>query len=345
MTTQLGVLGATSHLGQRFVQLLADHEQFQVALLSTAQPAEATGDCYADVVDWRLSAPLPESVGDREPVAPTPAAVPTDLDLYCSALPTPVARQVEPVLAESGAAVCSTATNERFAADVPLIVPEINAAHVDLLEVQRDDRSWDGALVKSPAAPTTTVAVPLSVLDAYGLAAVQVATLQGGPERRRDQRLAMSMLNNVSPDVPGAESRLTSETPKVLGTFDGAEIQRPDLEITPSSNRVPMQEGTLANVWATLDADPDPVAIEAAFRDAPTVGLPSAPADLFAVFPQSNRPQPRPDAIRNPQQLAVGPVAATHTGIQFDCLCHSGVRGGAGGSVLNAELLVKRGYV
>jgi aspartate-semialdehyde dehydrogenase len=156
----------------------------------------------------------------------------------------------------------------------------------------------------------------------------------------------MEIIDNVLPHIGGEEEKMETETCKLLGEFDGAAVSWHGAEVSASCNRVPTLDGHLENVWAETAESADPVAAEQAFRAMPTVDLPSSPEQLIHVHEDPNRPQPRLDRDADGgQAISVGPVQATASGIQFDCLAHNTIRGAAGASVLNGELLLERGYV
>ncbi len=346
MGTTVGVLGATEPVGRRLVELLAAHPTFEVTTVTAGTSQDHTGIQYQNAVTWSYPTPLPDRIASLEVLKPDPLVVPSDIDLFVSALPAATATVVELALAERGQVVCSTAASDRLATDVPLVVPEINPAHLALLEVQRDDRRWDGGLIKTPCAPATVVSLPLAALSEYGLEQTTVSTLQCLDSSRESETSAMDTLNNIIPKIAGEASRIETETRKVLGTLEGSEIHTHDVQISASCNRVPIEEGILVNLWVTTDADVPSVAVESALRDYSAVNLPSAQGKPLEVFFSSERPQPRLDtAIRDGQAVAVGPVEATVNGFKFDCLTHSTIRGAAGTCLLNAELAIDRGYL
>ncbi len=344
MTVRVGILGATGAVGQRFIQLLADHDQFEVAALTAS--SDSAGKPYSEAAKWRASGPIPSSVADITVTETTPEAVSSEVPLLFSALPSGVAERVEPGFVEAGYIVSSNASNDRLAEDIPLVIPEVNAEHLDLLEVQRDERGWDGALVKNPNCSTITMVPPLAALDAFGLSAIRVATLQAVSGAGYAGVTSMEIIDNVLPHIGGEENKMETETRKLLGEFDGATIDWHDVSIAASCNRVATLDGHLENVWVETEDDLTPARAEQALEAAPTVDLPSAPDELIRVFDDPNRPQPRLDRnIEGGQAVAVGPVQETPWGIQFDCLAHNTIRGAAGASLLNGELLVERGYL
>ena len=344
MSVRVGILGATGAVGQRFVQLLDDHPTFEVAAL-TASP-DSAGRPYRKAAKWRIDAPIPDDVADITVRETAPEAVPDDVDLLFSALPSGVAGKVEPALCEAGYVVSSNSSNERMAEDVPLTIPEVNADHLGLLELQREERGWDGALVKNPNCSTITMTPTLAALEEFGLSRVHVATLQAVSGAGYSGVTSMEILDNVLPYIGGEEEKMETESRKLLGTFDGAELSHHPVDVSASCNRVASLDGHLENVFAELDDEPSTDEVAAAMRAFPGVDLPSAPERLIHVFDDPTRPQPRLDRMRGGgMQVSAGGLRESSGGVQYNVLAHNTIRGAAGASVLNGELLVEDGWV
>jgi len=344
MSLRVGVLGATGAVGQRLIQLLDGHETFELAALTAS--ADSAGHPYSEAAKWRIDAPIPDDVADMEVRATDPAAIPDDVDLLFSSLPSSVGETVEPDFAEAGYVLSSNSSNGRLDDDVPLVIPEINADHLDLIDAQRDRRGWDGALVKNPNCSTITMVPTLAVLDQFGLERVRVSTLQAVSGAGYDGVTSMEIIDNVLPHIGGEEEKMETESRKLLGDLDGDEVAWHGADVSANCNRVGTLDGHLENVWADLADDPSADDVEAAFREVPGVDLPSAPEHLIRVFEDPNRPQPRLDRnIEGGQAIAVGPVQETTGGVLFDVLAHNTIRGAAGASLLNGELLSERGLL
>jgi aspartate-semialdehyde dehydrogenase len=344
MSVRVAVLGATGAVGQRLVQLLAPHPDFEIACLAASE--ESAGKPYREAAKWGIDAPIPDAVAERTVVEGTPATTPDDVELVFSSMPSGIAESVEPAFAEAGYVVSSNSSNARLDDDVPLVIPEVNADHMGLIEVQRQARGWDGALVKNPNCSTIAMVPPLAALDRFGLERVRVATLQAVSGAGYSGVTSMEILDNVLPHIGGEEGKMESESRKLLGSFDGAELFDHAVDVAASCNRVPTIDGHLENVWADLEEDPSPDAVGAAMAELPGIDLPSAPERVIRVHEDPERPQPRLDrSADGGMSVAVGPVQSTETGVQFDCLVHNTIRGAAGASVLNGELLVEEGYV
>jgi aspartate-semialdehyde dehydrogenase len=344
MTVRVGVLGGTGAVGQRCIQLLDGHPEFELAAVTASE--DSAGRSYSEAAKWRVDSPIPSAAADLTVRATDPGEVPDDVDLLFSSLPSGVAAEVEPDFAEAGYVLSSNSSNDRMADDVPLVVPEINPGHLDLLEVQRDERGWDGAVVKNPNCSTITMVPTLAALDRFGLERVHVSTLQAVSGAGYSGVSSMEIIDNVIPHIGGEEDKMETESRKLLGTFDGAELAHHEAEVSASCNRVPTIDGHLENVWAELDADPSAADIEEAFREVESLDLPSSPDQLIEVFDDPSRPQPRLDrTLGGGMAVAAGGVQTTPAGVQYNCLAHNTIRGAAGAAVLNGELLQSEGWI
>ena len=344
MSVRVGILGATGAVGQRFIQLLDGHETFEIAALTASE--DSAGESYRDAAKWRVNTPIPDDVAEMTVGATTPDAVPEDVDLLFSSLPSSVAAEVEPEFLEAGYVVSSNSSNDRMAPDVPLTIPEVNSGHLELIEVQRDERGWDGALIKNPNCSTITMVPTLAALDQFGLERVSVSTLQAVSGAGYSGVTSMEIIDNAIPHIGGEEEKMESESRKLLGDFDGAEVTLHDADVTASCNRIPTLDGHLENVFADLTESPDAEDIAAAMREYPGVDLPSAPEQLIHVFDDPMRPQPRLDRERGDgMAVSAGGIQTTSEGVKYNCLAHNTIRGAAGASVLNGELLVEDGWI
>jgi len=343
MTTTVGIVGATGAVGQRFVQLIDDHPDFEIT--AVAASPESAGKSYREAAKWRVDTPIPEDVATLTVREASAEALPDDLDLVFSSLPSSVAKEVEPELCETGYTVSSNSSNERLADDVPLVIPEINADHLDLLEVQRDERGWDGVLVKNPNCSTITMVPTLAALDSFGLNRVHVSTLQAVSGAGYSGVTSMEIIDNVLPYIGGEEDKMETETRKLLGEFDGTGVDWHDVTVSASCNRVATLDGHLENVWADLADSPTVAEAREAMGAVPSLDLPSSPDPLITVFDEPDRPQPRLDRmIAGGMGIAAGGLQKTRDGLQYDCLAHNTIRGAAGASLLNGELLSEEGW-
>ncbi|MEF8773440.1 MAG: aspartate-semialdehyde dehydrogenase [Halobacteriales archaeon] len=344
MNVRAGVLGATGAVGQRLVRLLDSHPRFVLAAL-TASEASA-GEPYGEAADWLLPEPMPEGIEDRTVRETAVENLPDDVDLLFSSLPSGVAADVEPALAAEGYVVSSNSSNERLADDVPLVIPEVNADHLGLIERQREQRGWDGALVKNPNCSTITFVPTLAALDDWGLRQVHVATLQAVSGAGYTGVSSMEIIDNVVPHIGGEEEKMEQESRKLLGEFDGTAVDHHDVAVSASANRVPTVDGHLENVWVETEDDLDPASAATAMREYPSLDLPHAPESLIEVFDRPDRPQPRLDRMRaDGMNVIVGGLQASTFGLQYNVMAHNTLRGAAGASLLNGELLLAEGYL
>lgn len=334
-----GILGATGAVGQRFVEALANHPWFELTSLAASE--RSAGKTYKKAVDWRLDTPLPESVAELEVVPVDPEKV--DADVVFSALPADLALGVEPAFAKAGFAVASNASAYRMEKDVPLIIPEVNPEHLDLIEVQQDNRGWDGYIITNPNCSTIVMTPTLKPLMQFGLESIQVATMQaisGGGFRGVS---GMEIFDNVIPYIGNEEQKMETEPLKLLGEFDGAEITPANIKISASCNRVPVIDGHTEAIWASMRDAPTPEEVREAFLNFdPQLGnLPSEPERALIVRDEENRPQPRLDRnMGKGMSISVGRI---REGIRYIAMGHNTIRGAAGASVLNAELLHSMG--
>ena len=345
MTVRAGVLGATGAVGQRLIQLLDPHPSFEIAALTASETS--AGETYREAAKWRITTPIPDDIAGMTVQATEPASVPDDVDLIFSSLPSSVGEAVEPAFCEAGYVVSSNSSNARQDDDVPLTIPEVNADHLDLIELQRERRGWDGALVKNPNCSTITMVPPLAALDeAFGLEQVTVATLQAVSGAGYSGVTSMEIIDNTIPHIGGEEAKMETESRKLLGEFDGTGVTWQGARVDASCNRIPTLDGHLENVWVETEQEVSVTDAADALREYPSLDLHSSPDQLIHVFEEPDRPQPRLDRDReNGMAIAVGGIQETEGGLQFNCLAHNTLRGAAGASVLNGELLLQSGYL
>lgn len=344
MTVRVGVLGATGAVGQRLIQLLDPHPSFEIATLTASD--SSAGRSYRDAAKWRVDSPIPTDVADMTVQATEPGSVPDDVDLLFSSLPSSVGAEVEPGFCEAGYVLSSNSSNGRMDADIPLVIPEVNADHLDLLEVQRDERGWDGAMVKNPNCSTITFVPTLAALTQFGLESVHVSTLQAVSGAGYDGVTSMEIIDNAIPYIGSEEDKLETESRKLLGEFDGASLSQNSVEVAASCNRIPTIDGHLENVWVETEEDISAEDAAAAMESYPSLDLRSSPEPLIHVFSEPDRPQPRMDrTLGGGMAIAAGGIRESPFGLQYNCLAHNTIRGAAGASVLNGELLLENGYL
>ncbi|MDD1704498.1 MAG: aspartate-semialdehyde dehydrogenase [Methanoregula sp.] len=336
----VGVLGATGAVGQRFVELLADHPWFNLSTLAASE--RSAGKPYSKVVNWRLETPFPEKIGEIKVVPTSPKAM-KDVDLVFSALPAEIATETEREFADAGIAVCSNASSHRMEPTVPLVVPEVNPDHLGLIEVQRD-AGRDGFIVTNPNCSTIMMVTALAPLRIFKFTDIRVATMQAISGAGFAGVAAMAIYDNVIPYIGKEEEKMESETLKIMGTLKGKSVKNAPFKVSASCHRVPVIDGHTMAVWIDIK---EPVEkLSRAFCDykPPIKGLPTQPKESVHFFAdEPDRPQPRLDRMRG-DGMTVS-VGRLREGVRFVAMGHNTIRGAAGASVLNAELIMKKKYL
>lgn len=343
----VAILGATGAVGQRFIQLLENHPWFQVAEVVGSE--RSAGQRYGTITNWVLDGgPSPEVAEMTVKGLNDPLSSP----LVFSALPKEPAKEVEIPLATAGHIVCTNASVNRMVDDVPLLLPEANADHIRLIDVQRAKRGWKtGALVANSNCTAMPVVMALAPLRQFGITKIHVVSMQATSGAGYPGVASLDILDNVIPYVSGDEEKLETETLRMLGTLNNEAVEWLDAVVGASCNRVPVVDGHLVNVSVELAAKPhmeDILEVWAEFRGPqPVPMLPSAPEVPVQYLPQIDRPQIRRDRnAGNGMATTVGRLRECPLlGYKFVALAHNTIRGAAGCSILNAELLAATGYI
>jgi aspartate-semialdehyde dehydrogenase len=341
---EVGVLGATGMVGQQFVSRLARHPWFHVTWLAASERSE--GKSYAAAAPWRLPAPMPAGCGDLQVNACVPGRGPK---VVFSALDASAADQIEKTFAAAGHIVLSNARSFRMDPLVPLLIPEVNADHLCLLKEQRAQKGWAGAIVTNPNCSTIVLATALAPLRQFNLRAVIVSTMQAVSGAGYPGVPSLDILGNVIPFISGEEEKIQTETLKILGTDGGRSPYA--AAVSAHTNRVAVIDGHTMTVSVDLEEDPEVEEVIEAFRTfqgrPQELKLPTAPNPAIVITREPNRPQPRLDAdLGDGMAVSVGrvrpcPVLST----RFVALGHNTVRGAAGASILNAELMKAEGLL
>jgi aspartate-semialdehyde dehydrogenase len=334
-----GVLGATGNVGQRFIEMLSRHPWFE--LTSLAASDKSAGKKYTDAANWRLESKVPGDAADMTVVPVDPKKV--DADIVFSALPSDLAKTIEPDFAKAGFAVASNASAMRMMKDIPLVIPEVNPDHLGLIDVQQDRRKWDGYVVTNPNCTTIMMTVSLKPLMKFGIKKIYLASMQAISGAGYDGVASMAILDNVIPYIPTEEEKVEIETKKLLGEFNGSEIIDAPFAVSASCNRVMVMDGHTEAIWVEMADNPTTEEVKQAFLDFdPGLSdLPTEPTPVIEVKEEKDRPQPRLDRnIGGGMTVSVGRI---RPGIRYICMGHNTIRGAAGASVLNAELLKKMG--
>ena len=341
---EVGVLGATGTVGQEFIAQLADHPWFTVRWIGASE--RSAGKRYRDATTWRLPAPRPDRVADMVVDTVTPGHAPR---LVFSGLDASVAGEVETAFAEQGHLVVSNARNHRMNPVVPLVIPEVNADHLQLLTAQAASKGWSGGIVTNPNCSTVVLAMAVAPFRQFGLRQIIVSTLQAISGAGYPGVASLDIVGNVVPVVPGEEAKIETETRKILGQVTDAGVTVHPVTLSASTTRVPVINGHTEIVTVSLESDPGPEALIAALRGfsgrPQEMELPSAPQQPVLYLDEEDRPQPRLDVDRgHGMTVCVGRLRACPVlDYKFVAMGHNTVRGAAGGAVLNAELLKVEG--
>ena len=345
---KVAILGATGAVGQRFIQLLQGHPWFQIEVLAASE--RSAGKKYGDACNWVMESNLPKEIAEMPVANADVESVEKagDVDLVFSSLPGDLAGPVE---AEFAALfpVFSKASAHRMEKDVPLIIPEINPDHTDLVKVQQELRGWKGFITTDPNCSTIQLAITLKPLMQFGLQQIIVSTMQALSGAGYPGVASLDIIDNVVPFISGEEEKMEAEALKILGTFNGKFVQNANFMLSASCNRVNVKDGHLESVFIKLMEDPSLKEIEDAFAkfsgEPQKLKLPSAPKNPIVVRHEKNRPQPRFDRDAGcGMSVVVGRIRKDPImTFKYMCLGHNTVRGGAGAGILSAELFVARG--
>jgi aspartate-semialdehyde dehydrogenase len=347
MKIPVAVLGATGTVGQRFIQLLEGHPWFEVAALVGSE--RSAGRPYGEATRWLLDTPIPAALRDRT-ILPDDASL--DTPLVFSALPSKTAGAIEERLAAAGHIVCTNASDHRMDPDVPLLIPEVNPDHLELIAVQRRRRRWSGAIVANPNCTATGPTMALRPLhDAFGVTKVLLVSMQALSGAGYPGVPSYDAVDNVVPFIGGEEPKVESEPQKMLGTLSDGSVEAAPFVLSAQCNRVPVLEGhleCLSVAFARRPALDELLAVLRDFRALPQeLGLPSAPPQPLVVRDEPDRPQTRRDRdTGGGMSTVIGRVRPCPIlDYKWVCLSHNTIRGAAGGSLLNAELLYAQGLL
>jgi aspartate-semialdehyde dehydrogenase len=341
------ILGATGTVGQKFVRLLTDHPWFEVAAVAASD--QSAGRRYGEIVRWRENIPIPERIGAMT-VQRVDAAIPGRIAF--SAIDAEIAGEVEQAFARAGKYVVTNTKTHRMEPDVPLLLPEVNPDHLNLLARQQRERRWSGGIVANPNCSTAGLVLGVAPLHrAFGIEKIFVATMQAVSGAGYPGVASLDALGNVIPYIGGEEEKLERETRKILGPYGTEQVVDAPMAVTAHTNRVAVVDGHLevVSVGFSRRVMPDEAiqALDQFRAPAEVATLPSTPARPVELDRRPDRPQPRLDSDRgNGMTVTVGRVRPCNLlDLRLVLLSHNTIRGAAGAAIQNAELLVQRGYV
>ncbi len=336
-------------VGQRFIQLLEKHPWFEVAWLAASD--RSAGKTYAEACKWKLDTPLPARIAAMTVMPNVPEGTPAGElpKIIFAALDADIARELEPKFAAAGCAVISNSSAFRMAEDVPLVVPEVNADHLAMIEGQSWRRDSGGYIVTNPNCCAIGLVLALKPLEErFGIESLFVSTMQAVSGAGYPGVASLDILGNVVPYIKNEEEKLQEEVGKLLGRLSGGRVTMLDAKLSAHCNRVPVEDGHMECVSIKLRTKATRDELLAAWAEfAPLAGqrLPSAPDQPVEYDANQDRPQPRLDRMRGAGMAAtVGRLRECNLlDWKFVVLSHNTIRGAAGAAVLNAEVLARLG--
>lgn len=345
MKIKVGILGATGSVGQKFVQLLENHPWFEISALGASQ--RSAGKSYKEAVNWFMSTPIPEQIAEMKVSSCSPD---WDCRIVFSGLDAEVAGEIESAFAKKGYIVVSNSKNHRFSENVPLLIPEVNADHLDLLPKQN---FGSGAIITNPNCSTVGLVMALKPLyDQFGIEAVNVVTLQALSGAGYPGVSSIDIIDNVIPFIGGEEEKIAKEPMKILAKLqNGGELEFANFKVAATCNRVAVLDGHLECVSVKFKNKPSKEDLIAAWQnfsgEPQKLALPMAPKQPLQYFSEDKFPQPK--LHRNLDKGMVVSLGRLRDCEIFDykfvLLSHNTVRGAAGGAILNAELCVKKNLI
>lgn len=349
---KVGILGCTGLVGQQFIKMLDDHPYFEIAFLSSSKKSE--GKSYKEAVEWIVGGNIPACAENIIIGETSVEALKNEkVKVLFSALPSPVAKEIERTLARENFYVFSNASAYRMDPDVPIIITEVNPAHLEL--IRRQSSNQGGFIVTNSNCSTTGLVLGLKPLLPFGLKSVTITTYQALSGAGRQGVASLDILGNIIPYIKDEEEKIEIETKKILGELHKQGLKQADLEVNASCCRVPIRDGHLESIIVELDDDIGAETVLQAFqsfRGVPQeMKLPSAPDIPIIVKDEENRPQPLLDRDAGVplrakgMAITVGRIRKKGKKINFFLLVHNTIRGAAGTCILNAELAVMQEYI
>ena len=340
----VAILGATGSVGQKFIQLLINHPWFEIKELAASETS--AGKKYKDVVEWFVSDEIPEQVANLEVKKCEPNL---DCKVAFSGLDSSIAGEVETAFAKKGYKVISNSRNHRMDDDVPLLIPEINPDHIELVKKQK---YGGGLIVTNPNCSTIGMTLALKpLIDDFGISDINVVTMQAVSGAGNPKKVGLNIDDNVIPWIKGEEEKMEIEPLKIFGTLNNEKIDFNKMNISAQCNRVNVTDGHLEAVQIRLKKKVDKEDIINSWNNFSSepqkLDLPTAPKKPIHYFDEDDFPQPKIHRnIENGMAAATGRLRPDKFfDFKFVVLSHNTVRGAAGGAILCAELLKAKGYI
>lgn len=343
---EVGILGGTGMVGQHFIRFLQGHPWFKLTWLGASD--RSAGKKLKDATSWRLDGDIPPETAQIIVSESKPANAPR---LVFSAMDASIATEIEREFAQAGHIVVSNSRNHRMELDVPLVVAEVNPGHLELLHAQQRNRGWKGMIVTNPNCSTIVLTMALAPLSKFGIQRVIAATLQAVSGAGYPGVASMDIIGNIVPFIGSEEEKMQQETQKILGGIANGQSVPLAARVSAHCNRVSVVDGHVVTASVEFAHKPTVADVQSAIESFQSVPqqrkLPSAPAHPLVYAPQSDRPQPRRDAMReNGMAVTVGRIRECPVlDIKLVACGHNTIRGAAGAAVLNAELMASEGFL
>jgi len=341
---KVGILGATGSVGQKFIQLLSEHPYFEITSLAASE--RSAGKTYKDAVNWFMQTPIPEKISN---IMVSTCVPNMDCKIVFSGLDAGVAGEIEEDFAKAGYAVISNSKNHRFDPDVPLMIPEVNSEHLELIKEQKYGK---GFIITNPNCSTIGLSIPLKPIDdLFGIETVSVVTMQALSGAGYPGVSSLDIIDNVVPFIGGEEIKMETEPLKILGKYNNGKIEEAKINISAQCNRVAVIDGHLECVSVKLKKEATEDQIIECWKnfsgEPQKLNLPTAPKFPIHYFEQDNLPQPKLQRnIDKGMAVSVGRLRkCSILDYKFVILSHNTIRGAAGAAILNAELLAQKGLV
>ena len=344
----VGIIGATGMVGQNFIRLLENHPEFEITTLLASQ--RSAGKRYEDATTWLLDSEMPESVKDIKVVESDPSKVDSNVEILFSSIPSGQAEKIEPKFAKDFV-VASNASAMRMKPHIPLCIPEVNPETLDMIDDQQKIYDWDGFLVTNPNCSTIALTLTLKpIVNNFNIKRIYVSTMQALSGAGYNGVPSMGILDNVIPYIGQEEEKMESESLYLLGSYENGEVKNANFNLSASCHRVSVIDGHTESVFVELEDDADINEIKDSmsnFQALPQeLNLPSAPEYPVILKEEEDRPQPRLDrGASNGMAVTVGRVRkdqAFNNSFKYVLVGHNTIRGAAGASILNAELINER---
>ena len=341
---KVGILGATGSVGQKFIELLYNHPWFEITALAASE--RSSNKSYIDAANWFMPTKCPDYISEM----PVQICKPNlDCEIVFSGLDSSVAGEVETEFANAGYIVLSNAKNHRMDVDVPLLVPEINSKHLELINNQEYGK---GKIITNPNCSTIGLVLALKpLIDNFGIDSVHAVTMQALSGAGYPGVASLDIIDNVIPFINGEEGKIETEPLKIFGQYEEGKIKYQDFKISAQCNRVAVTDGHLECVSVSLSqkvSEKEIIKVWQEFTAEPQqLKLPSAPQKPLYYFHEDNYPQPKLHRnLDKGMAASIGRLRKCNIfDYKFNVLSHNTIRGAAGGAILNAELMIKKGYL